>query len=224
MVYPPVYTCILGYCHGGGGIRLIVGFQPLMVISPTASWIRWCMQVWHYGRTWHRLGTDWFSASIDRVKSRNLPNPIQTYVTKTADIHLVRSRSHCIQVTSGSVLPNDWRWSSLRRPWIPYSVYFFWRICTEEPLCIIDNVDGVDYACVMSSDTRSEKSKFTLLYHGAQCSRLEQFTACRNLLQPQIGGPKVLGLEQHATLLLEEWKIQTEMDTTGCHPASQFIA
>ncbi len=30
---------------GGGGIRLIVGFQPLMVISQTASWIRWCMQV-----------------------------------------------------------------------------------------------------------------------------------------------------------------------------------
>ncbi len=31
---------------GGGEIRLIVGFQPLMVISPTASWIRWCMQVY----------------------------------------------------------------------------------------------------------------------------------------------------------------------------------
>ncbi len=29
----------------GGWIMLIVGFQPLMVISPTASWIRWCMQV-----------------------------------------------------------------------------------------------------------------------------------------------------------------------------------
>ncbi len=34
-------------CHSnevggrGGGIRLIVGFQPLMVISPTARWIRW---------------------------------------------------------------------------------------------------------------------------------------------------------------------------------------
>ncbi len=26
--------------HNEGGIRLIVGFQPLMVISPTASWIR----------------------------------------------------------------------------------------------------------------------------------------------------------------------------------------
>ncbi len=25
-------------------IRLIVGFQPPMVISPTASWIRWCVQ------------------------------------------------------------------------------------------------------------------------------------------------------------------------------------
>ncbi len=30
----------------GGWIRLIVGFQPLMVISPTAGWIRWCMQVY----------------------------------------------------------------------------------------------------------------------------------------------------------------------------------
>ena len=39
------------WCHGGGGgKRLIVGFQPLMVISPTASWIRWCMQVyWCHG-------------------------------------------------------------------------------------------------------------------------------------------------------------------------------
>ncbi len=27
-------------------IRLIVGFQPLMVISPSESWIRWCMQVY----------------------------------------------------------------------------------------------------------------------------------------------------------------------------------
>ncbi len=31
--------------EGGGWIRLIVGFQPLRVISPTPSWIRWCMQV-----------------------------------------------------------------------------------------------------------------------------------------------------------------------------------
>ncbi len=29
-----------------GWSRLIVGFQPLMVISPTASWIRWRMQVY----------------------------------------------------------------------------------------------------------------------------------------------------------------------------------
>ena len=32
-------------CLGSGGVKLIVGFQPLIVISPTASWIRWCMQV-----------------------------------------------------------------------------------------------------------------------------------------------------------------------------------
>ncbi len=29
-----------GVCVGGGGIRLIVGFQPLMVIPPTGSWIQ----------------------------------------------------------------------------------------------------------------------------------------------------------------------------------------
>ncbi len=32
--------------YSGGGIKLIVGLQPLMVISLTASWIRWCMQVY----------------------------------------------------------------------------------------------------------------------------------------------------------------------------------
>ncbi len=29
---------------GGGGGK--VGVQPLKIISPTASWIRWCMQVY----------------------------------------------------------------------------------------------------------------------------------------------------------------------------------
>ncbi len=40
-----ITSCFLKkkYAKYGG---LIVGFQPLMVISPTASWIRWCMQVY----------------------------------------------------------------------------------------------------------------------------------------------------------------------------------
>ncbi len=42
----PLVTQVARADGGGGGIRLIVSFQPLMVISPTASWIRWCMQVW----------------------------------------------------------------------------------------------------------------------------------------------------------------------------------
>ena len=33
----------------GVGIRLIVGFQPLMLILPTASWTLWCMQVYMHG-------------------------------------------------------------------------------------------------------------------------------------------------------------------------------
>ena len=82
-------------------------------------------------------------------------------------------------------------------------------------------------ACVMSSESRSEIPTFNILqfahmmlntgnYHGTHCSRLEPFTACWNLLQ-QICGPKVRGLGQHATLLVEGCKIQSEMDTIGCH-------
>ncbi len=81
-------------------------------------------------------------------------------------------------------------------------------------------------ACVMSSDDKSEKGRFnilqfahgrfTVLYHGAQCSRLEFFTACWNLLQ-EICGSKVRGLEQHATLWVQGCKIQSDMDAVGCH-------
>ncbi len=80
-------------------------------------------------------------------------------------------------------------------------------------------------ACVMSSDSKAEITKFNILqfaqriipvpYHGSHCNRLEQFTACWNLLQ-QICGPKVRGFE-HAALLVEGCKIQSEMDTAGCH-------
>ncbi len=84
-------------------------------------------------------------------------------------------------------------------------------------------------ACVMSSDGKSESTKFNILqfaheilvssifpYHGSHCDRLEQFTACWNLLQKTCG-PKVRGLEQHATLLVEGCKIQSQMDLAGCH-------
>ncbi len=80
--------------------------------------------------------------------------------------------------------------------------------------------------CVMSSDGKAEMQKFNILqfahgiipipYHGTQCNRLDTFTACWNLLQDTCG-PKVRGLEQHATLLVESCKIQSEMDLAGCH-------
>ncbi len=81
-------------------------------------------------------------------------------------------------------------------------------------------------ACVMSSDDKHERSKFNILqfgqglfpfiYHGTQCLRLEQFTACWNLLR-EMCGPAVRGFAQHATLLVEGCKIKSEMDTAGCH-------
>ncbi len=60
-------------CVFGGWIRLIVGFQPLMVISPTASWIRWCMQVYACELLWTCLvrcqATDSISPQVSRNES-----------------------------------------------------------------------------------------------------------------------------------------------------------
>ncbi len=93
-------------------------------------------------------------------------------------------------------------------------------------LCTVENIANSFTVCVMSAYARSEKNNFNILqfahqqtntiYYGAQCSRSEEFTACWNLLQ-QICGPKAQGVEQHATLLVEGCKIQSELDTVGCH-------
>ena len=95
-----------------------------------------------------------------------------------------------------------------------------------EELCTTYNAYIAYDACLMSSFDKTERSKFNILqfahqmfwfsYHGIQCSRLEEFTACWNLLQ-EICGPKVQGLEHHATLLVEGCKIQSELDIVRCH-------
>ncbi len=92
-------------------------------------------------------------------------------------------------------------------------------------LCTILNSFLTYSTCVLSSQDLSEIVRFNILqfahqmpifpYDGAHCSRLEEFTACWNLLQ-QICGPKVKGFEQHATLGVEGCKIQSEMDASGC--------
>ncbi len=65
------------------------------------------------------------------------------------------------------------------------------RLSGEE-LCTTMNAYDAYAACFLSSDDMSENSRFNILqfahqqlaiiYHGAQCSRLDQFTACWNLL------------------------------------------
>ncbi len=97
---------------------------------------------------------------------------------------------------------------------------------SAEELCTPWKAYFAYQACVMSSDGKSEMTKFHILqfahtlieldFHGSHCNRLEMFTECWNLLQ-EICGPKVRGLEQHATLLVEGCRIQSEMDTAGCH-------
>ncbi len=110
--------------------------------------------------------------------------------------------------------------------WGKYVLAYLQTVSGEE-LCTTLPSYLAYLACVMSSDSKSEIPTFNVLqfahiminsgiYHGTHCSRLEPFTACWNLLQ-EICGAKVRGLEQHATLLVEGCKIQSEMDTAGCH-------
>ncbi len=91
----------------------------------------------------------------------------------------------------------------------------------------------------MSADDGSESNfsilqfahhELALIYDGTQCSQVEEFVACWNLLQ-QICGPQLQGLEQHATLLVEgceHGEIQSELDTvTGricCYHAISRVA
>ncbi len=98
---------------------------------------------------------------------------------------------------------------------------------SEQDICSDPLKADIAYTiCLMSSDDKYERSTFNILqfahafftqvYHGTYCLRQEQFTVCWNLLQ-QMCGPKVRLYKQHATLLVEGCKIQSEMDTAGCH-------
>ncbi len=101
----------------------------------------------------------------------------------------------------------------------------FLRGTSREELCTINYAYAAYVACVMSSNDNSNRKfnivqfaqqQLPLIYTGAHCNRLEQFTACWNILR-ETCGPKVRGLEQHATLLVEGCKMQSELDTVGCH-------
>ncbi len=122
------------------------------------------------------------------------------------------------------LLENTAPGTALDTVWGKYTMAYLHTLSGEE-LCIPHNAGAAYSACVMSSDNKAERSKFNILqfahqllllsYHGSHCSRLEQFTACWNLLQ-EICGSKVRGMEQHATLLVEGCKIQSEMLDVGC--------
>ncbi len=95
-----------------------------------------------------------------------------------------------------------------------------------DQLCSVSNAFDAFVACVMSADDAGERNKFNILqlghkiipvmYHGTQCNRLEQFTECWNLLQ-ETCGTMVRGLAQYATLFIEGCRLQSDMDTAGCH-------
>ncbi len=59
---------------GGGGVRFIIGFQPLMVLSPTASWIWWCMQVYAF---WSNVDLSCLGRTIYARQFLGVKPPIQ---------------------------------------------------------------------------------------------------------------------------------------------------
>ncbi len=96
-----------------------------------------------------------------------------------------------------------------------------------ENVCTTESVYTSYTGCVAPLDSKSENSQFNILqfahqllplvYYGTNCDsdRLKEFKNCWTDLR-EMCGPKVRGLYQHATLLMEGCKIQSEMDTIGC--------
>ena len=72
---------------GYGGIRLIVGFQPHMVISPTASWIRWCMQVYACELIWTCLV--WGKRSTPDIFRCQATDSISPQVSRNESLRLL---------------------------------------------------------------------------------------------------------------------------------------
>ncbi len=166
---------------------------------------------------------DWFDQTlksaglISNICDRDISSDILSSTAPIPPRHAKLSISRLLEITaSGTALDTVWG-TELQT--------HLHRLSGEE-ICSIDNAIVAYFACVLSSDDKIEKSKFNILqfghetmqiiYHGSHCNRLNEFTACWNLLQ-ETCGHKVQGLEHHATLLVEGCKIESEMDTVGCH-------
>ncbi len=114
--------------------------------------------------------------------------------------------------------------TALETLWGRYRVSTLQNLSGEK-LCSPENAYNGYSACVLASDSKSERSKFNILqfahgmtplpYHGTQCNRLDQFTPCWNLLR-EICGTEVRKFALHATLLVMGCQIQTDLDTAGC--------
>ena len=195
-----ISTCIRGIIEDHCGTMTADLVQNYLVYS----------QDW-WGKAWQSAGLNPNICDID-IRSNMVPSrlPIPSGHTKL-------SISGLLEITApGTALDTVYG----------NAVLAYVQSLPGKDLCTTVNQYWAYTVCFMSSDDRSEKSKFNilqfahqqapLLYHGTQCSRLEAFTACWNLLQ-QICGRSVSGLEQHATLMVEGCKIQSELDTVGCH-------
>ncbi len=103
-----------------GWLIHIVGFQPLMVISPTASWIRWCIQVYVCELMWTCLV--WAERSTPdsfRVPSHrfNSATGEQKGITKT-----IYTESEPSSRLANSLMPS----AKLRSTNLPYFTSLVW--------------------------------------------------------------------------------------------------
>ncbi len=97
-----------------GGIRLTVGFQPLMFISPTASWIQWRMKVYACELMWTCL------VWVERSTTDSFWVPSHRFNSATGD-HAERNHSDHLY----------WLQAEKRKP--PSFTSFVWRSRGSNP-------------------------------------------------------------------------------------------
>ena len=107
---------------GGGGLKLMVGFQPFMVISPTVSCIRWCMQV--YG--WWFINVD-LSCLGRTIYARQFCVPSHRFNSATGEqkgiTRTIYTDSEPPSRMPNSLMPN----AKLRSANLPFFTSLVWR-------------------------------------------------------------------------------------------------
>ena len=120
--------------EGGGVNGVKVGFQPLKIISPAASWLRWCIQVYRCMRVyvcWYKDKCGWTLSHPAKDRFRHLAITDEALAPKAETVHGTVHTT--VPITMRSQRPDKWPFVTMKsRPFARNMGYFnVWFLVTD---------------------------------------------------------------------------------------------